>query len=315
MSRTNVFISYSRADREWRSRLVTHLGVLERLGLIEVWSDNRIGAGSKWEEEIQAALTRAKVAVLLLSPSFLASPFIWDKEMPRIIEHEKAGMIVLPLIARPCAWRLEPDLEPLEARPFSGQALSVGSDSDADLDLTAFAYELHAIVKPESAPLADAERERAEELRAGGRSTGGRKARSMVIAAKRRRPARSALETGRWIGYYNNPDRPIRLSIRKIDGNEFHGTIEYLGEGTITKAEGTFGDVPRTDPLFAQLPGTHRSDARLGLSFHETGYEKEGIRPIDMKGEYRAAIAGATLTGAWFGANRRLVGLFKLTRE
>src|SRR5438309_9272123 len=65
-------------------------------------------------------------------------------EMPRIIEHSKKGMDILPLILRPCAWQIETDLARLQARPELGRALSSGNDYQIDLDLSLFTYELAA---------------------------------------------------------------------------------------------------------------------------------------------------------------------------
>jgi hypothetical protein len=48
---------------------------------VDLWADNRLPSGAEWEREIEAALTSAKVAVLLISPAFLASEFIWESEM------------------------------------------------------------------------------------------------------------------------------------------------------------------------------------------------------------------------------------------
>lgn len=89
MPRTKIFVSYSRDDGEWLGRLALHIAVLERSGLIDVWSDARIEAGADWERAIELALSSAKIAVLLVSPAFLASPFIWQREMPRIVAHAK----------------------------------------------------------------------------------------------------------------------------------------------------------------------------------------------------------------------------------
>src|SRR4051794_18392681 len=126
--RTQVFISYSSSDREWLTRVRTHLSVLERRQLIDVWSDANIEIGFVWQQEIEAALSKARIAVLLISPAFLASKYVWEMEMPRIIEHSKKGMDILPLILRPCAWQLETDLARLQARPELGRALSSGND-------------------------------------------------------------------------------------------------------------------------------------------------------------------------------------------
>ena len=144
MERTKIFVSYSQEDRDWLNRVSQHMAVLERRGLIEVWSGTRIAEGANWENEIESALSATKVAVLLVSPAFLASKFVWTKEMPRIVAHAAKGIDILPLIVRPCAWRLEDDLAQLQARPAAGRALSLGSQSQVDSDLSAVVYELAA---------------------------------------------------------------------------------------------------------------------------------------------------------------------------
>ena len=68
---TTVFISYSHKDEVWKDRLVTHLGVLQQEGLLDLWDDRRIGAGGNWYQKIEEAIARASVAVLLVSADFL----------------------------------------------------------------------------------------------------------------------------------------------------------------------------------------------------------------------------------------------------
>ena len=48
----SVFISYSHKDEAWKDRLVTHLGVLQRAGLLDTWDDHQIGTWANWHEEI-----------------------------------------------------------------------------------------------------------------------------------------------------------------------------------------------------------------------------------------------------------------------
>ena len=93
--RTQVFISYSHDDESWRERLERHLQPLVRGGELRVWVDTKITPGSDWRREIDAAIDSAKVAVLLISGSFLASRFISEVELPKILtRHQREGLVI-----------------------------------------------------------------------------------------------------------------------------------------------------------------------------------------------------------------------------
>ncbi len=80
-----VFISYSHEDKAYLDRLRVHLKPLERENLIDTWDDTQIKAGENWQKVIETALERAAIAILLISPDFLASDFIIDNELPPLL--------------------------------------------------------------------------------------------------------------------------------------------------------------------------------------------------------------------------------------
>ena len=148
MTAPTVFISYSHKDEDWKDLLVSHLGVLQHEGLLDLWDDRRIGGGEGWYEEIQGAMTKASVAILLISANFLTSKFILEEEVTRLMERrEKEGMRIFPIIAKPCAWKQVKWLSRMNLRPKDGKALSGGNEHQIDTDLAAIANEVADIIK------------------------------------------------------------------------------------------------------------------------------------------------------------------------
>lgn len=103
--RNGVFISYSHADVDWLRRLQVHLIPLERERGFQFWDDSRIRPGDEWRRQIREAIATAKVAVLLVSADFLASPFIMGNELPALLAAASdEGAIVLAVIVSPCRY-------------------------------------------------------------------------------------------------------------------------------------------------------------------------------------------------------------------
>ncbi|MCP4614359.1 MAG: toll/interleukin-1 receptor domain-containing protein, partial [Planctomycetes bacterium] len=149
MARPTVFISYSHKDENEKEKLLTHLGVLQSEGLIELWSDEKIVPGADWEAEINQAIARAKVAILFISADFLNSDFILSKEVPALLQRrEREGLVVFPVIAKPCAWQTVDWLAKMNVRPWNGEPVWGDASSHVDKDLAAIASEIAGIMQP-----------------------------------------------------------------------------------------------------------------------------------------------------------------------
>jgi internalin A len=120
MVRRELFISYSHRDLKWLEQLRTHLKPLERNYNLERWDDSRIKPGDKWLVEIEQALARAAVALLLVSPDFVASDFIDRKEMPSLLDAaQNQGLEILWVPLRPISLKMFPQIEQYQAVFFA----------------------------------------------------------------------------------------------------------------------------------------------------------------------------------------------------
>ncbi|MGF7236605.1 MAG: TIR domain-containing protein [Frankia sp.] len=99
--RSKIFISYSHQDRPWLDRVLVHLKPLVSAGEIDVWSDRKLRGGDAWRTEISRSLGQAQVAILLISPTYLASDFIaWEELPPLLRAAQTGGCRIIPVLVR-----------------------------------------------------------------------------------------------------------------------------------------------------------------------------------------------------------------------
>jgi len=70
---------------------------------LKLWDDSQIEPGAKWRQAIETALQQAQVALLLVSDAFLASEFVMNEEVPRLLAAAEAeGVRILWVSLSPC---------------------------------------------------------------------------------------------------------------------------------------------------------------------------------------------------------------------
>ena len=147
MSRPLIFVSYSHKDDVEKNSLLSQLGVLEKEELFDIWVDDRIGAGGDWETEIKLAIQQARVAILFVTANFLNSPFILRREVPHLLERfQSEGLLIYPVIAKPCAWDRIEWLKKINVRPKNGAPVWREGGRYADEELAAVAREIADII-------------------------------------------------------------------------------------------------------------------------------------------------------------------------
>ena len=103
--RANIFISYSSIEWERKDQLVDNL----RLGVAgewDIWDDRKIRAGDNWFEEIEKALNRAEMAILLVSMPFLKSEFIQRTEVADLLQAQRRrGLRIVPILLEDCPYQ------------------------------------------------------------------------------------------------------------------------------------------------------------------------------------------------------------------
>ena len=97
-----IFISYrhTQPDRRFFQRLQTHLASLD--DEVTVWADTAIEPGATWRREIDEAINTSDVGIVLVSPDWIASPFIRDVELPVLVDAQRAGRLrLVPIFVAP----------------------------------------------------------------------------------------------------------------------------------------------------------------------------------------------------------------------
>ena len=113
-----MFITYAHKNSKAKDKLITYLAVLKQNGLIDVWHDNEILPGDKWQDEIFNNLADSDILLYLTCPYSLASESC-NKELTAQLN---PNIRVIPIILEYCDWQNH-QLSDFQALPEKGKPI------------------------------------------------------------------------------------------------------------------------------------------------------------------------------------------------
>lgn len=145
----SIFISYSHEDNLWLTKVLKNLKPLQRYyDNVDSWSDKKIMASDVWKDEIDKALKKATIAILLISSDFEASDFITNEELQPLLDKAQAdGTKIMPLIVRPCAFFEECGLSKYQAVNDPKKPLSGMTEYEQEMALVDMVKTIKEIIK------------------------------------------------------------------------------------------------------------------------------------------------------------------------
>ena len=133
-----IFISHSTEDYRELQNFTTHLHPLKRTGLIDHWHCSQLVVGDKWDSSIQEKLWESDIICMLISPSWLANEYIFDKELKTALERKERfkynsqgkDIVIFPIIVKSCSWHLIEALSTIQAAPQKAKTISSYADQN-----------------------------------------------------------------------------------------------------------------------------------------------------------------------------------------
>ncbi len=125
-----VFLSYSLKDEPAAVELRASLEPLVQQELIRLLAAEDLPAsGEAWSGSLQEALEEARIALVLVSPSFLSSEYALEEIRIFLSRAENAEGRIIPILVEPVVWKSTP-LMRLQFVPKDGTAISTRKDRE-----------------------------------------------------------------------------------------------------------------------------------------------------------------------------------------
>ncbi len=135
-----IYILYSQDDAEWKDRLLSYLRRYQHSGELGSFEYGTEVPLSDW---VQKETALVKIVILLVSNHFLNSDFIWNRDVPILLEYQEQNpLIIMPLLVSRSNWEPVSWLAQLPIRPLNRLPLSEIDAVALDEELSAFASEI-----------------------------------------------------------------------------------------------------------------------------------------------------------------------------
>ncbi|WP_280151336.1 TIR domain-containing protein [Piscinibacter sp. XHJ-5] len=122
--RSKLFLSYSKADTEWRDAFQRQLSAM--FVSDDLWIDcESIPWGGDWEHEIRRAIAGARCALVLLTPAYLDIGRYARRELALLLA-QSPPLKVLPVLVEDCPWSAVDKLERTQLVRWPGGVRVVG---------------------------------------------------------------------------------------------------------------------------------------------------------------------------------------------
>jgi hypothetical protein len=126
----DVYISAAPADEKYVSKLAGHFQLLEKVGVVRVAHAGHVRPGEDRKKVMSSLLARAKIILPMLSADYSNAPE-QEQELAAALKRSDTGTaVVIPILARPCMWKLSLGDRHLKALPANEKALSSSASVD-----------------------------------------------------------------------------------------------------------------------------------------------------------------------------------------
>lgn len=142
-----IFISYSQKDRPWLDYVRSFFEPLAEQCDLQTWDDEQLLIGSDWRHDIYAALDACQVFIVLVSRYSLASKFVLNVEIPRILNRPKGEVTLCPIVVTPYYSRKLDWLEDTGRRPRGDKTLLELPDPARDREMAEIAAQIDGILQ------------------------------------------------------------------------------------------------------------------------------------------------------------------------